>query len=146
MNNKTFTIIGLVVVIAAAFFIFGGSDQDKTANTADVILGEGDLETPAPVKEFALTSSYETKSGKASASFSLKEIEVKKGDLVRIKVTNAGGVHDFNIDEYGITAETPENQATVIEFTADKVGEFKYYCSKYNHRELGQEGTLLVTE
>ena len=53
---------------------------------------------------------------------------------------------DFVIDEYNIKKATPINEEVVIEFTADKAGEFVYYCSMPNHRQLGQWGTLLVTE
>jgi nitrous oxide reductase len=88
-------------------------------------------------------TSYYDETGKW---FSLKEIDVKKGDKVRIKVTNTKGMHNFVIDEYGISQETPLNKETVIEFTADKAGEFVYYCSHPGHREGGQWGTLKVTE
>ena len=83
---------------------------------------------------------------KFSAGFSVKEISVKKGDKVRIIVTNIKGTHDFNIDEFSVHKETPEGEKTSIEFTADKVGSFKYYCSMPNHRQMGQEGTLNVAE
>ena len=98
------------------------------------------------IKEFSMTSWYEMKDGKAATNFSLKEIKVKKGDTVRIKVTNTKGNHDFSLDEYGIKKPTPLDQEVVIEFKADKVGSFKYYCSMVGHRMMGQEGTLIVEE
>lgn len=98
------------------------------------------------IKEFSMTSWYEMKDGKASTNFSLKEIKVKKGETVRIKVTNTKGNHDFSLDEYGIKKLTPLDQEVTIEFKADKVGSFKYYCSMPNHRMMGQEGTLIVEE
>ena len=78
--------------------------------------------------------------------FSLKEITVNKGDIVRIKVTNIKGTHDFTLDEYGIKKMTPLDEEVVIEFTADKAGEFIYYCSVPGHRQKGQWGTLRVIE
>ena len=101
--------------------------------------------TPA-VKEFTMTSFFEMKDGQPSAQFSLKEINVKKGDRIRIKVTNTRGTHDFTLDEYNIKKETPLNEEVIVEFTADKTGEFVYYCSMPNHRAMGQWGTLRVTE
>lgn len=98
------------------------------------------------VKEFAMTAFYELVDGQPKTQFSLKEISVKKGDRVRIKVTNTKGVHDFKLDEFNIFKETPLNEEVVMEFTADKAGEFIYYCSKPNHRAWGQWGTLKVTE
>ena len=71
---------------------------------------------------------------------------MKKGDTIRIKITNTKGSHDFTLDEYGIKKITPLNEEVVVEFTADKAGSFKYYCSMPGHRQMGQEGTLIVTE
>ncbi len=112
------------------------SPQTSTSTSADI----------TAVKEFALDSFMKMDGANRIAGFSVKDITVKKGDHVRIVVTNIAGTHDFNLDEFGVDVETPEGQKTTIEFTADKVGNFKYYCSKYNHRQLGQEGTLHVTE
>lgn len=101
----------------------------------------------AQVKEFNTDSFMERKEdGSITAGFSLKEIRVKKGDKVRINVKNLMGPHDFTLDEFGVKEETAEGQVTVVEFTADKAGEFKYYCSKFTHRQMGQEGTLIVEE
>ena len=93
-----------------------------------------------------MTSFYELVDNQPKPQFSVTEISVKKGDKVRIKVTNTKGDHDFKLDEFNIYKETPLNQEVVIEFTADKAGEFIYYCNKPNHRTLGQWGTLKVTE
>ena len=96
------------------------------------------------VKEFVMQSYYSPEQKRPF--FSLKEMVVKKGDRVRVKVTNTFGAHNFVIDEYGINRETPLNEEKVIEFTADKAGEFVYYCSKPGHRAAGQWGTLKVLE
>ena len=69
---------------------------------------------------------------------------MKKGDTVKISITNTAGTHDFTLDEFGIKQETPVGQTVVVQFVADKVGTFEYYCSKYNHRALGQKGNLIV--
>lgn len=116
-----------------------------TASSSPSLEVEVNVDIPA-VKEFTTTSYYEMKDGKATANFSVSEIRVKKGDTVKINITNIRGTHDFNIDEYGIKKSTPLNQPVVIEFTADKVGNFKYYCSMPGHRQMGQEGTLIVEE
>lgn len=91
-------------------------------------------------KEFSMDSYYDEK----GVWFSVKEIRVKKGDRVRIAVTNTKGMHDFVIDEFGVKQETPLNEKTVIEFVADKAGAFEYYCSKPGHRAKGQWGKLIV--
>lgn len=133
-------IVGLIIVVGGVGFILMKNNNDaavtkgvgKTAVTAET----GD------VKEFSMTSYYDD----AGKWFSLKEISVNKGDRVRIKVTNTKGTHDFNIDEYGIREATPLGKEAVIEFTADKAGEFEYYCSMPGHRQAGQLGKLIVKE
>lgn len=128
----------------------------KSATQAGVYVACGDItlenasdkvvEEKPVVKEFSMTSWLKMVSGKATTGFSLSEIKVKKGDMVKINVTNIAGKHDFNIDEYGIKLVTPLNQEATVQFLADKVGSFKYYCSMPGHRQMGQEGTLTVTE
>jgi len=105
--------------------------------------GKGGAGTGA-VKEFSMISRMDINGEVMSPTFSLSEIRVKKGDTVKITVTNTNGTHDFVLDEFGIQKETPLNEPVVIEFVADKVGTFEYYCSKYNHRALGQRGNLIV--
>lgn len=93
---------------------------------------------PSPYREFVLESRAEN----GKAWFSLNEIKVKKGELVHVVVKNTKGDHDFAIDDYKIKRNTPLNEDTVFEFTADKTGTFEFYCSK--HRAQGQVGKLIV--
>ena len=137
MNTKiVLGIVALVVLVVAVIGfvnIFGSpstiGDVVKTTNTENV-------------KEFVMESFYDEN----GIWFSLKDISVSKGDIVRIKVTNIKGNHDFVIDEYDIKKDTPLNEEVIIEFTADKAGEFIYYCSVPGHRQKGQWGTLRVIE
>lgn len=134
-------ILGAIAAIAVIGFVFmkNGSDVSAPKNAAET--GTATIDA-GDVKEFSMTSYFDD----AGKWFSLKEISVKKGDRVRIKVTNIKGTHDFTLDEYGIKKTTPLNQETVIEFTADKSGEFVYYCSMPGHRQGGQFGKLVVKE
>jgi len=93
--------------------------------------------TSAPVKEFVVTGQ--------NFSFSPSTIIVKKGDRVKITFKNTQGFHDFKIDEYSVAAAQTKSPAEeVLEFTADKVGTFEYYCSVGSHRAMGMKGTLKV--
>ena len=125
---------------------------DEAANTSqpnpiasvDVNTKINPTNLTAPVKEFTMTSFVEMVDGKPKPQYSLKEITVNRGDLVRIKITVTAGTHNFNLDEFNIYAETPLNQEVTVEFTADKAGEFIYYCSIPGHRANGHWGTLKV--
>lgn len=149
-------LIGLGVLILIGIGAWFMMKQDIATTTeegqipVEATMPAGGSETPEMVvapestaaKEFTMTAFYDEK-GKW---FSLKEIAVKKGDTVRVKITNTAGAHDFTIDEMAIKKELPLNQEVVVEFIADKAGDFVYYCSMPGHRAGGQWGTLRVTE
>ncbi len=80
-------------------------------------------------------------------AFSQKEIRVKKGTTVKIQFASTGGFHDWVIDEFNAaTAQVKAGESTSVEFVADKIGTFEYYCSVGNHRAQGMVGTLIVEE
>ncbi len=120
----------------------GSANQATT--TTDTNTVDTAKQTGTTVKETTMTSFYEMVDGQPKPQFSVKEIKVKKGDLVRIKVTNTKGMHDINIDEFNIHKATPLDEEVVIEFVADKTGDFVYYCSMPGHRAGGHWGTLRV--
>ena len=78
-------------------------------------------------------------------SFMPSLITVKKGDRVKITFKNTLGFHDFRIDEYGVaTKQAQAPYEEVLEFIADRVGSFEYYCSVGTHRAMGMKGILKV--
>ncbi len=141
--------MSVLVVVAVVYFgvrfmkgetpseMAEGAKRDMKKVSQEVTSKE---DMKATAKEFAMDSYYDEK----GVWFSVKEIRVKKGDSVRIVVTNTKGMHDFVIDEFGVKQETPLNEKTVIEFVADKAGTFEYYCSMPGHRAKGQWGKLIV--
>lgn len=77
--------------------------------------------------------------------YSVKEIKVKKGEKVKIVMTSKDMMHDFNIDELNVKLPiTKSGETNTVEFTADKVGTFEYYCSVGQHRKMGQVGKIIV--
>ena len=122
------------------------------AMVAVIALNNAEVSQIAPenkeqtIREFTVESFVGFVDGNSKPQFSLKEITVNKGDLVRLKITATSGRHDFKLDEFGVFADTPLNQETMVEFTADKAGEFIYYCNQSGHRANGQWGTLKVLE
>lgn len=115
-------------------------EDDKT--TEDTMMEDSDL----TVKEVAMESFTEIIDGKYFPQFSEKEITVKKGQTLRLKINVTSGQHNFKIDEFDVFKETPTGEVTIVEFTPDQVGEFVYYCAKPGHRALGHWGTLKVVE
>lgn len=121
-------------------------DEDLTDHWSEMHGKHDELDNHADkkVKEFEMESFTEIIEGKYYPQFTLKEIKVKKWDKVKIMINTTKWVHDFKIDELWVYSETPEWEITTIEFTADKAGEFIYWCTKPNHRENGHWGTLIV--
>lgn len=139
--GKLLGIVVVIIVIFGGYMMFRGGADDQTASDAQKgVEKEAAVKATSPVKEFTTTAFYD----ESGVWYSLKEMRAKKGDTVRIKATNTKGMHDFTLDEFGIKKELPSNQEVVIEFTADKTGEFTYYCSKPGHRAKGQFGKLIV--
>ena len=92
--------------------------------------------TPVPA-EFTVTAS--------NFKYDLKTIKVKKGDTVKIIFKNSEGFHDFKIDEFDVaTNQIGAEEEEEVEFVADKVGTFEYYCSVGTHRKMGMVGKLIV--
>jgi len=131
--------------LIACFAVAAVIAFNKTNQTAENPVVTENKEST--VKEFTMTSFYEIVDDQPKPQYSLKEIAVKKGDLVRIKIIVTKGMHDFKIDELGVYADTKElNKEYVVEFTADKAGEFIYYCTKPSHKQNGHWGTLKVLD
>ena len=161
-------VIVLVIIAAVAVYArggFGGADTDQAGEAEAVerfgdgaALEEGAIENEAQsgtvIDEgtgFAVDASEgQTKTFDVTGKnfeFSLKEIRVKIGDTVRVNFTSAGGTHNWMIDEFSATTETVnQGGASAVIFTANKAGEFEYYCGIGSHRSLGMVGTLIVEE
>jgi cytochrome c oxidase subunit 2 len=89
------------------------------------------------VKTFNVTAS--------NYKFSTSAMSVNKGDTVRITLKNTDGTHDLKVDGYDVkTKLLSSGQEDTIEFTADKIGTFDFYCTYGNHRQMGMKGTLTV--
>lgn len=112
------------------------------ATSFTAVQADRELTTEEPVEEiktFAI-------SGK-NFTFSQKEIRVKKGDRVKIDFTSTDGFHDWVIDEFAAATEKVNTGgSTSVEFVADQVGTFEYYCSVGQHRAMGMVGKLIVEE
>ena len=78
-------------------------------------------------------------------SFEPDPIIVNKGDKVKLMITTQDVEHSFTVPEYGINKKIVPGETAIVEFTADKVGEFEVSCavfcgSGHNH----MKGKLIV--
>ena len=123
MNKKYIVIAIILVLIVASFVIIKTFSYSPTGNAIKE-------DTSAPVKEFTIESFYDEK----GVWFSLKEISVNKGDIVRIKVTNIKGNHDLDRNEYlYLTADCPYySLVTIRRFEGDR-----WFCSISEAQKAG---------
>jgi heme/copper-type cytochrome/quinol oxidase subunit 2 len=74
-------------------------------------------------------------------------LEVKKGDLVVLKITSSDVVHGFSLKDFGVFIEDGIRPGKVVlaSFTADKAGTFTFTCNIIcgdEHKSM--QGTLVV--
>jgi plastocyanin len=78
--------------------------------------------------------------------FEPKTIRVRKGEAVRLNIRSEDVDHGFAIDEFNIDRKLKAGTSTIIEFTPDREGRFRFYCSVFcgdGHPDM--EGELIVT-
>lgn len=90
----------------------------------------------APVKEIILTAS--------SFSFNPQTIRVKKGERIKLVITNKDIRHTFTIKELEVDQNLPVGKTTSFELTPEKNGTFIFYCAVPGHKASGMEGKLVV--
>lgn len=74
-------------------------------------------------------------------------ITVHEGETVQINLINGEGAeHDIVVDQYAARSDRVlgKGASSTLSFTADKSGEFIYYCSVAGHRDAGMEGRIQV--
>ena len=144
-GSKNYLFIGMVALIIlgilGAVVLFA---KPRTENPATPQSGTGEVNATAtdrPIdkvpKEFIVEA--------LPFRFAPPEITVKKNDTVRITLVSKEGTHDFVLDEFNVrTKQLQAGQSETVEFIANKVGSFEFYCSVGNHRQMGMVGTLQV--
>ena len=74
-------------------------------------------------------------------------LTVHEGETVQITLINGEGAeHDVVVDQYGVRTQhvVGKGASSTMSFTADKTGEFSYFCSLPGHRQAGMEGHIQV--
>ncbi len=138
----------LVIIVVGGVYISlqrnsGEEKMDDAEKAAPAVMQVVPSSSPSSVmKAESATKSFVLETG--SFYFTPDKISVKKGDTVKLTVTNKGGMHKFVIDEFQVKTLLPTGKPTEITFVADKVGTFEFYCAIGQHRVMGQKGTLVI--
>lgn len=76
--------------------------------------------------------------------FDPAEFTIPANTPVKVSLPNEGAaVHDFSIDELGISVTVNPGETGEVEINAP-AGEYEYYCNIPGHKEAGMVGTLTV--
>lgn len=143
--KNTFLILVLVLVVGAGAYVVMTKNKTPVPveNAMPVNGASGVQETvvteQGAVKEFTLDSS--------EFKYDVKTIAVKKGETVKLTLTNSGSMqHDWIVDELtgAKTKRIKNGETDTITFVADKAGVFEYYCSVGQHRANGMVGKITV--
>ena len=74
-------------------------------------------------------------------------LNVHEGEIVQINLINGEGAeHDIVVDQYAVRSDrvVGKGASSTMAFTADRTGEFVYFCSVPGHREAGMQGRIQV--
>ena len=77
--------------------------------------------------------------------FEPNQVTVNEGEKVKLIITSTDVTHGFALPDYDINVPLPAGKQTIIEFTADKQGNFQFFCSIYcgvDHSSM--KGSLIV--
>ncbi len=116
--NK-YIIIGAIIIIAILGIFIVKSITDNV------------IKTNSNVKEFTIKA--------FQFGYSPDTITINKGDKIRIKIDNTDVPHGIRIPDLGLK----DNE--VLEFTANKTGEFPWYCAVYcGEDHMAMKGKIIV--
>jgi plastocyanin len=119
----------------------GGEDEQST-DTGD---SDGTVQPPDEALEVRTSGTYPLNPG-----FSPDRLEVTSGAQVTLVFHNddTAAQHAWRVE--GISESGTENvgpgASAEVAFLAPEPGEYVFYCPVGNHRQLGQEGVLVVKE
>ena len=129
-------ILAVIAISIGSYWYFG---QNKDIVTPPVLPPAASISTISEAKVFTLEA--------GSYYYKPNVITVKKGENVKVIINSVSMMHDFVIDEIQVnSAVAKSGTSTEVEFVADKIGSFEFYCSIGSHRKMGMVGTLVVSE
>ena len=141
--------VGVLALLALGYFLFFNKEKPQTTSSS---ITSTVTSTPVPSEPTSVEGDEsqvrEITIEAEEYSYSTEGISVKKGEKVKLILVNNGRMsHDFVVDDTDIaTSLAGPGKSVSVEFTIEEAGSYTFYCSVGNHRALGMEGTLEVTE
>jgi cytochrome c oxidase subunit 2 len=112
------SIIGIILILGVYFSLNNKESNEKISNDEDF------REINIEAYKFG---------------YSPEVISIKQGEKIRLVIDNTDTLHGIRIPDLNLKGNE------VIEFTADEIGEFDWYCTNFcgdGHREMG--GKIII--
>lgn len=127
MNKKILLVLISVILIGfILLFSIYLKPEKKTGGTSETLQTQTE-----EIKEIVVNASR--------FEYDPPAIRVKKGERIKLTINNTDALHGIRIPELGI------NGNDFVEFTAEKAGQFIWYCNNFcgeGHRQM--QGKLIV--
>ncbi len=139
MKNYLFDILKVTAVLSVIIWLvfLNNSLSNRKKEESDFQVGPVPNQADSKVKLFNMTAKQ--------FEFSPKQIKVSAGDTVRLTIKNLDVAHGFAINEFNVNQSLPAGKTTTLEFTADKKGVYRFYCSVVcGSGHLSMVGQLIV--
>lgn len=130
-SSALFIIVGLLIIVGAFSLFKKAPLQKQQAITNEAVAVNASVKTVAvQAKSWEFTPSV---------------ITVKQGDRVNLTITSIDVDHGFALPDFGVSANLKPGKTETVIFTADKKGEFTFFCNVFcgaGHKEM--KGKLIV--
>ncbi len=110
-------LLGLSMVMALVMLLTLGAGCQQPQDTQNKDTGE----LTGELREFSVTA--------RQWEFIPDPIEVNKGDTVKLKIMSVDVAHGFALPAFGISERLEPGKEVVVQFVADKTGEFDFFCN-----------------
>ncbi len=158
MNKNVLIVLAVIVVVGFGFMLLGkntntpspvetGAPSASVAETGEKAAVTNNTENNSPVpeneSEESVIKTFTVESN--GLNFTPNVLKVELGDRVKVIYKNNQGTHNWTLDEFNAKTKLIDAGKTdTVEFTADKTGNFEFYCSVSGHQQAGMKGTLVV--
>ena len=142
MKLKSMLIVFLLVTLV---FIIGCSSNSDIVNDESGVVSKLSAPGFEDIEETVVDDLKEFNIIAKQWRFEPDIIEINKGDRIKLNVKSIDVTHGFALPDFDVKIDLVPNKEETVEFTADKKGEFTFFCSVMcgeGHRDMN--GKLIV--
>lgn len=135
---------GFFVLLSMVVFLIGCTVEDSSLTVPEEE-ALGSEEEAGLLQEGEDSDVVEISVEARQWEFTPSEIVVSEGQTVRLRLQSFDVTHGFFLSAFGVNEVLAPGEERVVEFVADKVGEFAFSCSvPCGEGHSSMEGVLIV--